>query len=765
MTAKLATLLTVVLPSGPDFEQTDRTLVSLDNQTFPSFEILVVDVGSPEAYLSKLRHRAESGRLRIVGAASSVPYAWIEGATYSTAKQICFLSPGDCLEETYLEKCLFYLEVLSFDVCGSRELRNGKLRHAGPFALSTLLDRNVSMPAAVIRSEAFQSSGGFDPAVPAESLVWDLWTRMAARGARGYLISEALVQNSREHAENSSADTQSIRTRYASLIRDPSLLRALDAERIKPAPARPYDGLLNGAREGTEIGVLIAAPFLAMGGSERALAAISRELTGRGLRIFVVTTQPLPPGLGDTTAWFQESVAGVFHLPRFLSGNLWPAFFCYLIQRHAIKVLLQAGSSWLYNFLPRMRELFPAIVVADLLFNPVGHTENYLKNRGLIDHVIVEHNGMRSWLMDRHERAERISIIPNGVDLERFSPQPPGHRLNETPAREGSFVVGFLGRLSEEKAPDTFIRIAARFRGRPDFQFLLCGTGPLEASLRSLARQSGVESNLRFVGFVSTLEYLPRCHLTVVCSRLDGRPNIVLESLAMGVPVIASRVGGIPEMAHEGEGIRFCEAGDVDGFCSAIEQMAADKSSYAQFAAKGREWAEEHFSWSGATDSYIGLFHRLIAERTALAPSPQSQSGISVAVLPRGPVYRVLPHGRLRAVSCWLRQNFNWRSLPGALRNAWYYCILLRTAESAGEFHELFDADYYGRQNQDVKASGIPLRWHYLLTGFQEGRDPSPFFDTDYYLGVYPDVAVTGLNPLVHYLLWGKAEGRSCLPA
>jgi glycosyltransferase involved in cell wall biosynthesis len=755
-----APLATIVLPCGPDIEAAELSLRSIRAQTIQSFEILVVNLGCPEVSFATLTGQGGGERIEAIGIGDGIGCAWNAAAARSPARYICFLQPGDQIEETYLEKCLFYLELASLDVCGSWQLHGAELHRTGPFFLRALLARNVS-GSAVIRRETLIRAGGFDCTIAPPFLIWDLWIRMAEHGARGHLFPEPLVRNS-EEAGDDPHDAAFVSQKHSHLVRNASLVQRLDAIRAKMPPLISYGGLLEAAHQADPPGILVAMPFLDMGGAERAMAGLARELTRRGFRVFLVTTDAPPQGCSDTSHWFCDNVVGLYHLPQFLAPTLRPTFFSYLIQRHSIRVTLQVGSAAVYRWLPRLKKLFTELAVVDVLFNPVGHVDSYSKSRNLIDHVVVEHEGMAAWLVEHGERRSRISVIPNAVDVDRFGPRPPRDWRTGGSRREGTFVVGFFGRLAEEKAPDTFVRIAARFKRRPTFQFLICGAGPMETSLRSLRQECGLEETVHFLGFVETSDYLPCCHVTVVCSRLDGRPNIVLESLAMGIPVVASRVGGIPEMAPEGQGARLCEPDDVEGFCAAIEGLASDPEGYLQLAAAGRRWAEEHHSFAGAAAQYATLFHKLMEERSSPAKSAEDEAAIATAMLPASRPYQSLPKGPLRASLCVIRTALSWSHMPGTMRTVWQYSVLRRNRTTAREFQEFFDADYYALHYPDVKAAGIPLPWHYLFAGFREGCNPSPVFNTDYYLGNYPDVAATGVNPLVHYLRWGRAEGRGC---
>ena len=289
-------------------------------------------------------------------------------------------------------------------------------------------------------------------------------------------------------------------------------------------------------------------PFLTVGGAEAVTSQLCKQLKALGFRLLVITTVPAIEGQGDTTAWFQDGASGIYHLPGFLDTSLWTAFVCYLIQQHSVGVVWQVGSSFTYDLLPLLRQVFPSLAIVDLLFNPVGHTANYLKYSYLIDHVITEDAGMKEWLLQHGESEENVSVIPNGVDVNWYSPQP-GLDWKTRALRldnDGRFVVGFIGRLSEEKGPDLFLEIASLLGGRAGMEFVVYGGGPMETALRRRASQPDLNGRVHLLGFVSGREGHLCCDVVVVCSRLDGRPNVVMESLAMGIPVIASRVGGIP---------------------------------------------------------------------------------------------------------------------------------------------------------------------------------------------------------------------------
>ncbi len=370
---------------------------------------------------------------------------------------------------------------------------------------------------------------------------------------------------------------------------------------------------------GHKPGILLAMPFLAMGGGEAAVSQICRRLKGAGFRIFVITTEPVAESRGDTTEWFADSCCAIHHLPRSLPAHKWKGFIADLIAQNRIDVIWLAGSSFIYKYLPKLKRKFGRLAVVDLLFNPVGHTASNLKYASSIDHVVVEHSGMRDWLVEHGREAATISVIPNGIDLAQFARRPRRDWRTGQTLQEGApfFTLGFLGRLAEEKGPDIFLDLAARFRDRPQVEFLICGAGDMESSMQRRIDDERLSGRVHMLGFRKTADILPCCDAVVVCSRLDGRPNILMESLSMGVPVVAWRVGGIPEMAPEGSGAMLADAGDVAGLEAAIVRLMERPEIRRDLSEAGFQFAQRHFSSEAAGAAYAGLFQGLIRAKPA----------------------------------------------------------------------------------------------------------------------------------------------------
>jgi glycosyltransferase involved in cell wall biosynthesis len=147
-----------------------------------------------------------------------------------------------------------------------------------------------------------------------------------------------------------------------------------------------------------------------------------------------------------------------------------------------------------------------------------------------------------------------IHVQHNGVDGQQFRPRDKMLARDRLHINPDGHLVSFIGRLSPEKGPDVFIEAAThlrRRRGAGGVRIALIGCGSMEARLRARVRALSLEDQLTFYGerpHDEIPDWIAASDVICVPSRREGCPNIVLESLASGTPIVASRVGGVPEL-------------------------------------------------------------------------------------------------------------------------------------------------------------------------------------------------------------------------
>lgn len=618
-------LVSVVIPCYNYGRYVAEAIDSVLAQTFRNFEILVVDGGSSPDTLEILK-RLERPQTQVffregrhlVGDNRNF------GISRARGKYVCCLDADDLIRPTYLEKALFLLETQDFDLVSTTIRSFGdksEIYHLERFpALVDMLAANHVSTCAVFRKRLWERAGGFqDSGIGSDYFYedWRLWLRFAAQGARiANIVDEPLFlyrvhsthSLSRQNQELPDMDRQrqAVVAFNQDVIDDEALQRSEENRRLKVRMQDGFVNLANGWPATDEPTILLALPFLLVGGAERLLSEVSIHLRGRGFRLVVVTTEYAYPVYGDSTAWFERATTEIYQLPRFLETSHWQDFIDYLLATRNVSLLWIAGSRVFYELLPKITAGYPELKVIDLLFNTVGHTANNRKYAACFDRILVENREVASWLLAAGEPPGQILQIPSGVDLDALRPQPkPAHVLGELGIAPGTFIAGFSGRLSEEKDPEAFLEIARKCRRDPRLVFLMTGAGPLTDTVRRRIEKLALGKSLRFLGQVEKVgDYMSAYDVLVLPSRFDGRPVAVLESLALGVPVIASRVGALPDLVQEGVTGFLCEPGEPAAFAERVRWLADHPEEHRRMKAAARAFAEAELDARMMFDRY-----------------------------------------------------------------------------------------------------------------------------------------------------------------
>jgi glycosyltransferase involved in cell wall biosynthesis len=205
-------------------------------------------------------------------------------------------------------------------------------------------------------------------------------------------------------------------------------------------------------------------------------------------------------------------------------------------------------------------------------------------------------------------RTDRIEVLRNGVDLHFFRPVARHERRAEL-GLSGRTLLS-VGNLVPLKGHDLAIRALPAL---PDVDLLIAGEGPEKHNLRTLAAKCGVAQRVRFLGTVSQLQlrdYYGAVDALVLASSREGWPNVLLESMACGTPVIATNVGGVSEIVTAPEAGILLEERTPVALTRAVEHLFAN---YPDNAAT-RRYAER-FSWEETTRGQLKLFEHIICHR------------------------------------------------------------------------------------------------------------------------------------------------------
>lgn len=226
-------------------------------------------------------------------------------------------------------------------------------------------------------------------------------------------------------------------------------------------------------------------------------------------------------------------------------------------------------------------------------------TVNRLLERSVDKFICVAHNLCRI-LVERHCIApKKIITIPNGIDISAFDcGRSRADILREFGIPENKVLVGFIGRMVWEKGINVFLEAASELcKKRADIHFLLVGDGPLQGDLKQQARDLGIAKTCSFTGFRSDISaVLKVTDIVALPSFVEGLPMVILEAMAAKVPVVASAVGGIPEMIREGKNGFCVPPGDVASLSEKLLFLVNDKDLREKMGKAAKRHVEESFS-------------------------------------------------------------------------------------------------------------------------------------------------------------------------
>ncbi|MGH7344226.1 MAG: glycosyltransferase, partial [Candidatus Rokuibacteriota bacterium] len=284
-----------------------------------------------------------------------------------------------------------------------------------------------------------------------------------------------------------------------------------------------------------------------------------------------------------------------------------------------------------YNFYPNVFAI-PAARLArtPVVLASIRDTGAYLTPRQrrvqrlacrLADHILVNAEAVRQWLIGEGYDPTRISVIRNGLDLSRFTPGGDGSWLRrDLGLPDGAPLVVMLSRLSRMKGVEDFLDAAATVTSRfRDAHFLVIGDtiahdGSLyRRELESRVARLGLGQRVTFTGFrLDVPRLLSAISVSVLPSLSEGLSNTILESMAAGAPVVATRVGGTPEALEDGVDGLLVQPGDSAALSRAIGWVLEHPEASRELGRRARARVAEEFSLQRMIRETECLYARLL---------------------------------------------------------------------------------------------------------------------------------------------------------
>ena len=238
-------------------------------------------------------------------------------------------------------------------------------------------------------------------------------------------------------------------------------------------------------------------------------------------------------------------------------------------------------------------------------------------NLRFVDHVVAVSDGQGERVRRAGVPGTRLSVIRNAARLRAFDAPDPAYRdklrgLFPADSRVSRVVLA-AGRLSPEKGFAVLVESAAAvLKQHPTAGFVLFGEGGERARLEVRVREMGLAGRVVLPGFTAELDkFLPWADVVTLPSFTEGLPNVALEASAAGVPVVATAVGGTPEVVADGVSGLLVPSGDPNRLAEALARLLSDAELRAKLGDGGRVRMQAEFTFEAQARQYAVLFERL----------------------------------------------------------------------------------------------------------------------------------------------------------
>jgi glycosyltransferase involved in cell wall biosynthesis len=250
--------------------------------------------------------------------------------------------------------------------------------------------------------------------------------------------------------------------------------------------------------------------------------------------------------------------------------------------------------------------------------------------------LTTESEGVRRELLDLGiGRPDRFLVVPPGLDLAPFlaSERVRGELRRELGLAPDAALVGIVARLVPIKAHEVFLEAAARLADRrPAVQFVVAGDGECRGALEARAAQLGLAGRVHFLGWRADLDRVyADLDVVALTSDNEGSPVALIEALAAARPVVATRVGGVPDLIEAGRNGLLVPPRDSAALAAALDELLADPARQAALGRAGRVDVARQFGAARLVADVDALYTTLLAERGVRPAAPAGQGATAPA--------------------------------------------------------------------------------------------------------------------------------------
>lgn len=362
--------------------------------------------------------------------------------------------------------------------------------------------------------------------------------------------------------------------------------------------------------------IIVFMPFLAVGGAEKLTLDIILRLKDR-FDFLIVTVESPDPSIGEQSHVFRKVTHRIFHLAEFSLPGLFLSNLSYFIMKYDVKKLFVAnGANWFYDEVCNVKKAFPGLNIINQVYDHQFGWINRMTpqiSQAIDIHIAVNRSIERTYIEKYGIPDKKIRLIHHGIDISefdysKFNAESINILRKKLALPEHRLIVSFIARFHPQKRPLDFLKLAKSLEHDERFFFLIVGDGSLADEVNRYIDFNNLINIKRLTFYEPIAEILSLTDILVITSEYEGLPLILLDALAMAVPVVSTHVGCISEVIKSGEnGIMVEKIGDINAFEQAVLTLAK-VDDLKIWGLRGRELVASDFNIEKVTKAYENVF-------------------------------------------------------------------------------------------------------------------------------------------------------------
>lgn len=545
-----------------------ETANAVFNQTYPYFEWIIVDDGSKdEESLKKLAKLEKMDpRIRVFhnenGGPSVARDFGISKANKDT-KYIFFLDCDDIPENTMIEVLYWTLEThkdASFAYTSMINFGDQEFIWEQWLTVDREKAENVISISSMVRKEDLLEVGCFGLKEKGMYEDWNLWLKLIKAGKKPLRVNDKLfwyrisstgefskANKNRKKAMKYVDETANSIVNNVEIIQFPREGNKYDKTKIIDGIKLPMY-----KRKDNRKNILFIFPWAVVGGADLFNLELLRRLDKKKYNATILFTTP---NMNKLRQAFQSEVESLYDLSTFLERADYISFTDYIIESRNIDMVVVSNTQYGYYMVPYLKSKYPKVPFIDYIHSVdlADPRKGFGRCSNDVDRYLTEtyccNNFTKNQLLNDFNK-KSVETLYIGTDEKKFDPSKynKDELLDKYELPKDKKIISYVARLSDEKRPTMFVRIAKKiFEKNPNTFFVIAGDGPLMKKV-----SSKVDENFKLLGMVKeTDEVYAFSDLTINCSSLEGLALTSYESLAMSVPVISTDVGGQTELIDD----------------------------------------------------------------------------------------------------------------------------------------------------------------------------------------------------------------------